>query len=221
MTGSSSYRYFVTSRAKVIDIGKARNRPQVDDIFLLDTNILYWYTYPNAIPNLNQKRQQQIQIYLDYVNDAITVGASLRYSAIAFAELVHRIEQDEYSAWALSNGIPVSDRSKLKYFRHGLPQERANVVAQVNAAWGVVNNIAVLEAASLDNAYLSQSLQQFQASELDGYDVFMVESAIAISGITGIITDDADYATASGSTVFTINKKAIAAAKQAGNLQTR
>jgi hypothetical protein len=198
-----------TVQAKVVDINS--DLPRQSDIFLLDTNILLWQTYPPATLSLsNPNRLAAISTYFDYISDAISVGATLCYSGLSLAELTHNIEKLEKK----NSGC----RDTLKEYRHNYPAERDKVVAEVQAAWGLVNNIAVPESITIDVTTMNRALQRFQTEKLDGYDLYIIETAQNIEGITGIITDDGDYVTAAGITVFTLNSDAIASALAQGKL---
>lgn len=66
----------------------------------------------------------------------------------------------------------------------------------------------------------SNLLLIYTSVNVDGYDLFMAEMALK-NGITQIITDDGDYATVSGLTVFTANQKVIQAASLVNKLISR
>ena len=65
---------------------------------------------------------------------------------------------------------------------------------------------------ALDAAFMQSALSRFPAVALDGYDLLMVEAALQ-SSLTQIITDDGDYATVAGLTVFTANERVLGAAR--------
>jgi len=73
---------------------------------------------------------------------------------------------------------------------------------------------------NLDDAFVTASVNKFGSVELDGYDLFMAERAVDY-GVPNIITDDADYCTFPGITVFTANETAIRAAANSGRLLVR
>lgn len=56
--------------------------------------------------------------------------------------------------------------------------------------------------------------------QLDGYDLLFVETMPA-NQIDAIITDDRDFTTVNGITIFTANETALTNAKQLGRLITR
>lgn len=72
----------------------------------------------------------------------------------------------------------------------------------------------------MDSGFMQSALSLFPSVGLDGYDLFMTEAALK-AGVTQIVTDDGDYATVPGLTIFTANQKVIQAAQNAGKLLTR
>lgn len=201
-------------QAQVVDI--STDVPQSGDILFVDTNVWFWQTYAPATTPIavSPSRLRKISVYLNYMSDALRVGATLCYSGLSLAELAHNIEKLE------QQNSPYSSVS-LKEYRHNYPSERARVVAEVQASWGQINNIAVSESLLIDDLTIDRALQRFQTQLLDGYDVYILETMQRIQGITGVITDDGDYVTASGVAMFTFNYDAIAAARNQGKLLVR
>ena len=79
-----------TVQAEVVDIRS--DAPKNDDIFLVDTNAWYWYTYTNASIS---SRSYQITEYPSYIAKAISATSLLLYCGLSLAELAHNIEQTE------------------------------------------------------------------------------------------------------------------------------
>lgn len=197
-----------TVRADVIDI--KTDSPQKGDIFLVDTNVWYWETYPPATGFLIPYQS----IYSNYITDTFTVGATLCCSGLSLAELAHLIEKEEKK---LSSHRSI----KNKEYRHNYPSERARIVSLVQTAWNQVKNIyAVQINVTLDENTVDNALTQFSTQCLDGYDLFILES-MKQESINKIITDDGDYVTVPGLQVFTANPGAIAAARNQGKLIIR
>jgi hypothetical protein len=69
----------------------------------------------------------------------------------------------------------------------------------------------------VDQPSTTMALQQFGQVAVDGYDLFLLQAA-AKAGITQIITDDSDYATVPGITLFTSNRTILTAARAQGKL---
>ncbi|HYW19823.1 MAG TPA: PIN domain-containing protein [Nodularia sp. (in: cyanobacteria)] len=204
-----------TVQADVIDI--TTDSPQNGDIFLVDTNVWYWLTYPQA--SLSAK-QHQINSYPNYIADTLTAGATLCYSGLSLAELAHLIESKEYelSIYGLTTGPDY--RRSAKEYRHNHASERARVICQVQTGWSQVQSISVQIDLKLDETTVDAAITRFIIQPLDGYDLFILES-MKQESIKKIITDDGDYVTVPGIQVFTANPGAIAAAKNQGRLIMR
>ncbi|MEH1907682.1 hypothetical protein [Nostoc sp.] len=196
-----------TVQAEVVDIRS--DAPKNDDIFLVDTNAWYWYTYTNASIS---SRYYQITEYPSYIAKAISANSWLSYCGLSLAELAHNIEQTEREIF--------SSTLKSKEYRHNFPTERAKVVAEVQAAWSQVISSAVCTDVLVSEETSNAALTRFQTQLLDGYDLLILE-AMDKAGVTQIITDDGDYVTVPGIKVFTANNSAIAAAKTQGKLLVR
>ncbi|AFZ58529.1 PIN domain-containing protein [Anabaena cylindrica FACHB-243] len=200
-------------KADVIDI--TVDSPQKGDIFLVDTNVWYWLTYPPASSPAIPTDQLNYRLnYSNYVTDTDAVGGTLCCSSLSLAELSHIIEREEQK---LSTYRSINK----KEYRHNYPSERSRVVSQVQKAWNQVQNTyAVLMNLTLNQATLNAALTQFSNQCLDGYDLFILES-MRQESIDKIITDDGDFVTVPGIQVFTANPRAIAAANNQGKLITR
>lgn len=187
-------------QADIIDI--KTDNPQQGDIFLVDTNVWFWQTYTNAgFGNKTSKFSN----YLKYINQALLNGATLTYSGLILAELAHIIEKTEYEIYTKSHGF-----LPLKEYRHNFPNERMNVVAEVQSAWSQVKALAVPVELTVDDATTDAALNRFQTQAVDGYDLLLLE-AISRAGAEKIkiITHDMDYAVVPDIQVFTSNNNVI------------
>jgi predicted nucleic acid-binding protein len=196
-----------TVQAEVVDIRS--DAPKNNDIFLVDTNAWYWYTYTNASIS---SRYYQITEYPSYIAKAIYANSWLSYCGLSLAELAHNIEQTEREIF--------SSTLKSKEYRHNFPTERSKVVAEVQVAWSQVISSAVCTDVLVSEETSNAALTRFQTQLLDGYDLLILE-AMDKAGVTQIITDDGDFVTVPGIKVFTANSGAIAAAKSKGKLLVR
>jgi hypothetical protein len=190
----------------------------IDDIFLVDTNVWLWQTYPNATVNLKQSRKKQINVYLNYLPRVLSIGAILTYSGLSLAELASVIERKEFDIYQKA----INPSLKLKEYRHNLPNERAKVVNAVQIAWIQVQGLAVPVDLQVNDITTNAALRRFQSQCLDGYDLLILE-AISRSdpGQIKVITDDSDYVTVPGIQVFTYNQASITAARNSGKLIIR
>ena len=65
--------------------------------------------------------------------------------------------------------------------------------------------------AEINAASTTAALQNFEQLPVDGYDLFSI-NAFKAAGITQVISDDGDFCTVPGMTLFTANPSAISAA---------
>ncbi len=198
-----------TVRARIVDLKD--HRPSRGESYLIDTNVLWWASYPFAPETPSPPRYYQTEDYPEFLKAAKVAGAQLHWSPLSWPELAHHIERTEFAV-AKYYGAPNTDH--LKAYRHGDAQERERVVQAIEDAWGMVESLATpLPIAALDQAAVNQARSGLKTCGVDGYDLFLVDSVRA-SGITGIITDDGDFCTVPGITVFTANRSMLSAAQR-------
>lgn len=197
-------------QADVVDI--ASDAPKGSDAFLVDTNVWYWMTYPNAATSAFPS---QLSEYPAFVNAALAARAKICCTGLSLAELSHLIESTERLIYEKTVA-----NIKPKEYRHNFPAERTRVVFEVQAAWGQVRSLASTLALTIDDTASEAALNRFQAEKVDGYDLFILE-AMRHHGVVQIITDDGDFATVTGIQVFTANRNVISSARTQGRLLTR
>jgi len=197
-------------KAQVIEI--TADSPKVEDVFLVDTNVWFWMTYPTA----GQSAQHyQMNTYPNFVSAALAIGAKIYGSGISLAELAHRIEITEHRIYeSCVNSID------LKEYRHNLHSERSRIVSAVETAWAQVKSMSESLDIEVDNSTTTSALNRFKSEKVDGYDLFILES-MKNNGVVQVITDDGDFATVPGIQIFTANRNVIAAARHRGKLLKR
>lgn len=198
-----------TVNAEVIDL--RNDSPTTGDIFLVDTNVWYWITYPPASASA---ASYQSTHYPAYIASAVSIGSSLHYCGLTLAELASLIERSELR-------LSAYDPSKPKEYRHNYAAERRNVVREVETAWRqITTDYAGQLDLVIDASTSSAAFNRFQTQLLDGYDLFLLET-MRQQAVSKIITDDGDYVTVTGIQVFTANHNVITAARNQGKLVTR
>jgi predicted nucleic acid-binding protein len=199
-----------TIKAEVVNI--IPDQPKAEDIFLVDTNVWFWMTYPTAGQNA---RPYQLNTYPNYVSNALGIGAKIYKTGLSLAELAHRIEKTEHDIYRSSvNTIG------LKEYRHNFPTERSRLFSEVRAAWAQVKSMADPLDIVVDDPTTDAALSRFETQKVDGYDLFILES-MEKNGVIKVITDDGDFATVPDIQVFTANRNIISLAKIQGKLITR
>ena len=204
-------------QADIVDLRK--DNPINNDSFFVDTNVWYWMGYLNAgHQDGNVPQNYQLSVYPTYIATADKVGSKLFVCTLSFAELTHTIERNELEIFNKSKGLKVG----TKRFRQDYPIERASVIADIEYAWDVAEKTANGNILEINVAHpsVSDAITRLKSETLDGYDVFMIEAMMA-KGIDKVITDDQDFGSIAGITVFTANKSLIDAARTQRKLKKR
>lgn len=204
----------LTVRAKIVDI--RADTPKDSDVFLVDTNAWYWLFYSRASQTPNGPQTYQLANYPAFLKAAIGTRAKLHCYGLTYAELAHNIEKAEREIYEAQAGNTI----KPKAYRHDYPNQRIKLVSHITDTWDGVLSVSTMLDLNMDDDFMQSALTLFPSAGLDGYDLFMAEAALK-TGITQIVTDDGDYATVQGLTVFTANQRVIQAAQAAGKLVTR
>lgn len=194
--------------ASIVNILK--DKPKVNDTFLVDTNVWFWMTYSNATICHYQK------YYPSYLNQALSANAHIHYCGLSLAELAHLIEKIEREIFEKMQNCKIPS----KEYRHNFLPQHIKVVSELEASWNQVKSMATPISISIDEVTTDAALQRFKNEKVDGYDLFILES-MKKHGIKNIITDDGDFATTPGITVFTANKNVIITAQQQKKLISR
>jgi predicted nucleic acid-binding protein len=205
-------------RANVVDI--KTDRPQKSDRFLIDTNAWYWLAYSRSEETLRPPKTYQITQYPRYIHAALKEMSNLFWSGLSMAELTTLIERSEYDIFCQKNQLE-PNLFPLKEYRHDHPSERANqLIPRIIIAWNFVENVGQCLESIIHQETVTQAIEDLKNQEVDGYDGLMVHAA-KTANISQIITDDIDFITVPGITVFTANRNAISVAKSQNKLIDR
>ncbi|MFA5269955.1 MAG: hypothetical protein WC379_18480 [Methanoregula sp.] len=200
-------------KADVINIHS--DNPLHKDLFFVDTNVWYWYAYSQASVTA---ARYQVNEYPAYVKKIKSVNSQMMRSNLILAELAHIIEDTEYRIFYESNRLDPKKFAKKEY-RHNHPSERKNVVHEIENVWETVKNITTSIPLNIDDPATEIFMRDVKSYGMDGYDLFNLD-LIRKQGIP-ILTDDGDFATVPGITVFTANNNVIDAARDCGKLIMR
>lgn len=198
--------------ADIVDL--SNDQPSVSDRFLVDTNVWYWFAYTQASVSVSSWNNYQLADYPNYLQDCLDNESELFHSTLSLSELSHLIERTQSEIFS-GRGT-----CNLKEFRHNYPNERFNVVHEIDTAWKQVESLSAAMPATVDQSCVNAAIKRLQTQKIDGYDLFILESMAAYK-IDQVITDDSDYATVPGIRVFTANRNVINAAKNQGKLVVR
>jgi hypothetical protein len=207
-------------QAQVVDV--TADRPQSTDVFWVDTNVWFWVTYGRfhlRAPH-SQPRAYQTRNYPSYIQSGLRSRAQFHWIGLSLSELARQVEDAEREIAETTRQIPAG--TKPKAFRHDHPALRQAVVQEVESCWRQVEQFgsALPNTPVIDVAAVNKAITDMKAMPLDAYDLFAVH-AIRASSITQVLTDDGDFCTVPGITLFTANRGVIAAASAQGKLVKR
>jgi hypothetical protein len=202
--------YAVT--ANVVDV--TVDLPKNTDTFLVDSNVWFWFAYTKASMHLAHHRTSS---YPNYLKQCMSAGATLIKTGLSLSELAHVIEKTEFEIYCAN---PAINKISRKEYRHNLPAERANVVAEIESVWNQIDPIAVQMEVRIEEALTRAALARLKSDCLDGYDAITTETFLK-TPFKNILTDDGDFVTVQGITIFTANRNVIEQAKRQGKLLTR
>lgn len=196
--------------ATIVDIRS--DTPQNTDQLLVDTNVWLWMCYSRASQNAHP---YQANTYPHYLSQALQAKARLFCASLAFAEIAHVVEKTEREVFNSTQ------KTSAKEFRHNFPQERQRVIQEISNVWQLIQVYGTSFLASqITDAEVQSAQNALQLLLVDGYDLFIVQ-AMQQAAITSVLTDDGDFATVPGATVFTANHNLIKAAQKQGKLLIR
>ncbi len=203
--------------ATVVDL--RTDAPKASDKFWVDTNVWFWMTYSSA--TMDPRRQQQSAPYIKYLQHCYRQGCTISWSPLQLSELGHQIEKMEYEIAKQAGAIP--GYTTAKEYRHNNAAERARVAKVIQTAWqdvGANGSQCLQPPLVLDEAAATQASSDSALFPLDGHDLYFLQSVRA-AGNPHILTDDGDFCTVSGITLFTANRNVIEAARVQGKLIVR
>jgi hypothetical protein len=199
-----------TVKAAVVDV--RQDTPKAGDRFYVDTNAWFWTVYSRTQIAPDPPRQYQTDSYPAYLKKVLNMGAKLHWCGLSLSELARQIERVERKIYCRAKAVVLDD----KEFRHNLPSERVRVVQEIDDAWKAVESLAGADGCvnfpELNTAFMTAALDDFKQLPMDAYDLFSVR-AIRAANITQVISDDGDFCTVPGITLFTANPSAISAAQ--------
>ncbi|WP_300304670.1 hypothetical protein [Anaerosolibacter sp.] len=200
---------FVT-KANVYDIRKLDVSTIKDDVFAIDTNVLYWMHYSRCNETFDG---YQLEAYPDFLEDLLNNENRLVTTIYNITELLYIIERNEYDIYCIQNG-----KIKRKEFRNIL-SERIKVKNELNTVLSQINSIYKIKNFNIEVLGLNDFVDNLDSHKCDDFD-YLILKYLSQNDISKIITDDSDYITMENICVYTANNKAIHEAANTGKLVT-
>jgi hypothetical protein len=199
-------------RATVFDISK-RAIPYSINNLLIDTHIWIWLYYDRIYSCAESPKQYQ-KIYPEIYKKARLSKGKTFHSIYSLLEIAHIIERSEFEFYCASK--LGSDKGEKKVFRHN-SDLRLSVAQNIRDVWDSVGDNSDLIEGDMSKDFIKWVYSCLLTEVLDGYDYGIVDS-MRKNGITNILTDDIDYVTVDGITVYTANPSISIQARGFGKL---
>lgn len=189
---------------QVLDINT--EKPIKGEKYFVDTNVWYWFTYVGSKEmNVPDKPEDyQVRDYPQFIERALSDGASLCHSGLTFSELSHIIETTELNIYRKKINDEFFER---KAFRK-IKAERDSVLNEIDIAWKTICGISECIDSKFDPGFVENVKDTMSSSVLDSYDAFYVE-LMRKHRVDYIVTDDRDFCTMSDGIVMTANRRAL------------
>lgn len=171
--------------------------------FCLDTNVLYWYTYPRYTQS-SQNAQIHAQSYYDFVDTLVANGNPLLTTRYNITELINIVEKHEYDIFCAAH--PEAKYTKKDFRR--IPAEREKLKRILKTTLANVNNICQTVDFNFTEDILNNCVNTLDQHRCDVFD-FAILSYYKENKHLNIITDDNDFASVDGINLYTANAASL------------
>ncbi|MEX0928674.1 MAG: hypothetical protein WD449_00505 [Candidatus Babeliales bacterium] len=191
-------------------IHNLRNLTKPSGTFLLDTNVLLWYTYEGGIyPAGKSPQGYQSYYYPEFVKLLLTEKAKIYYSIFSLAELYHTVEKiyvglinDRVNDENSSNYIKYPKQLRTN---HPIEKQRMDRTFE-----GMCTDIeAIGSPIPTPDPFNKERLMSYiQDYKLDAFDA-MIYYSMNNCGLENIVTDDGDFKNVNGLHLYTANNTVL------------
>lgn len=173
--------------------------------FFLDTNVLYWYTYPRVHIISNPYTKQQSAPYYDFVDTLVSNGNPLYTSIYNITEMLHVIEKNEFSLYKIQHP---ELKWTIKDFRK-ISNERDQMKRNLSTTLSNVKNICTILDFNFTYDSLEQFVLEFDNHRCDTFDYAILKNCIKENKLN-VISDDSDFSTMEQLHLYTANTTVLA-----------
>ena len=170
--------------------------------FFLDTNVLYWYTYPRFLES--GKLTTTAQIYYNFIDSLTAAGNPLITSVYNLTELLNVIEKNEFDIYChLHPDLPITRKDFRK-----MSSERREVGKIMQTALNNVKELCTVVDFNFSQTAVNSFANTFTNHRCDVFDYAILNNCIN-SQFLNIISDDSDFSTMEKITLYTANEKIL------------
>ncbi|RHP47808.1 PIN domain-containing protein [Clostridiaceae bacterium AF31-3BH] len=170
--------------------------------FFLDTNVLYWYTYPRFLES--GQLTTTAQIYYNFIDSLTAAGNPLITSVYNLTELLNVIEKNEFDIYChLHPDLPITRKDFRK-----MSSERREVGKIMQTALNNVKELCTVVDFNFSQTAVNSFANTFTNHRCDVFDYAILNNCIN-SQFLNIISDDSDFSTMEKITLYTANEKIL------------
>lgn len=170
--------------------------------FFLDTNILYWYTYPRF--SLPGQLSSSAKIYYDFVDSLTAAGNPLFTSVYNLSELLNVIEKNEYDIYCKTTpGIHITRKDFRKIF-----VEREKVKQMMQTSLNNAKQVCTVSDFNFSTDSITKFVDTLLEHRCDIFDYEILLNCIQTNCLN-IISDDSDFSTMEKIVLYTANEKIL------------
>jgi PIN domain. len=168
--------------------------------YFLDTNVLYWYTYPRIVDNL----PKNAEVYYNFVDSLVVAGNPLYTSIYNLTELLNVIEKNEYELYTkIHPDIPYTRKDYRK-----IPKERSALKEILSTALENAKSTCNILTFQFELKMLDDFVVQLSDHRCDIFDYAILKNCIT-DGKINIISDDSDFSTMESINLYTANPNSL------------
>ena len=170
--------------------------------FFLDTNVLYWYTYPRFLES--GQLTTTAQIYYNFIDSLTAAGNPLITSVYNLTELLNVIEKNEFDIYChLHPDLPITRKDFRK-----MSSERREVGKIMQTALNNVKELCTVVDFNFSQTAVNSFANTITKHRCDVFDYAILNNCIN-SQFLNIISDDSDFSTMEKITLYTANEKIL------------
>lgn len=186
--------------ANCINIGSFE--PAVDEVYFVDANVWYWFS-GGGVSGVSCSNYQ-LKAYPRFIDKILRNRARLKHTSLTFSEIANIIEREECKRFNEDHGTQLGRKElrKLEGFRD-------IVIAEVESAWAQIEGVSECIVVDIGERCAASAKSFFVNYPLDSYDA-MYMALVRQQAIVRVISDDGDFSSVDGISLFTANRAALA-----------
>lgn len=174
-----------------------------NEYIAVDTNILLFKFYSRLSQTMRNNSRYQIIYYPNFIDTLLENGNKLFTTYLNLAEFCSVVERNECRIY--NRGLADDDKLNFKEYRNLETQRVSNCEILQGDTEEIVVNMNRIFTIVHDSNVVNSFLQSFVSTHCDIADYTVIEYMKSL-GITNFISDDKDFTTVDGITLYTTYK---------------